>query len=879
LARRLLALVRNLLRRGRVEQELDDELRATFDLLVDEAVRAGATPAEALRRARLELGSVEARKDEVRDARAGGAFEAVLLDLRHALRLMRRAPAFTAVAIATLALGIGANAAIFGVAKSVLLDPPPYGEARRLSLVYAQRADQPAWRPLLQARIALELAARQRSFESVAAYDSVRDAVLGGDETPRLVRLAWVEPQLFSTLRVPAALGRAFREDDRAAGHVPASGAERGPDTARTVLVSHGAWQRLFAGDPHLVGRDVRLNGLPRTVIGVLPAGFVGPMGPADFYLAFELSAARETGAGWLRVVGRLKPGTSHEAAARDVASAWASSDAAAGFPGLALSAMPLGDAMAGSSRTPLLLLLASSALVLLVACANLAGVQLSRALSRRRELAVRAALGAGRGRLVRQLLVESTSLALAGGVAGLLLAQLLLRLLRGLAGPMLPAHAELSLDAFAVAAIAGLALACGVAFGLAPALAVSRSEGQPALRDDARGASEGRRPQRLRGALVAGQLALCASLLAGAGLLGRSLHAMATAPLGFDAGGVLSAQLRLPTRGYPTLESGTRFREQLLERVRALPGVDEAALANKVPTVDPRTDPFVLEGAPGDTAQMVAYASVSDDYFRLLRVPVREDRVFDASDREGSPATAVLGETLARRYWPGGGAVGARVRLGGALVTVVGVVGDVRNDLAAREAQPMAYRSFRQESTQRVAILLRTRGNPLAHVKPLEREVAALDAEVPLQQADALESAVGRALASRRLSVVMAAAFSALALVLAAVGVYAMFAGMAAAREREFGIRLALGSRPASIAGLLLRQGAGWMAAGTVGAVLGIAAVVRLLAGLLPGLRGLDPLALGGAALVLVGAAGIALLIPARRAARVDPVTALRAE
>ena len=877
--RRALNLWRNLVRRSRVEDGLDEELRATQELLVAERLRSGLTPAEAERAARLELGNRDSLKEEVRDVRAGASLEALLQDARHSLRLMRRTPAFTAVAVATLALGIGANAAIFGAAKSVLIDALPYADADRLALVYAHRVDGLLGRPLLQARIALEVVARQRSFQSIAAFDSVRDAVLGGDNAPRLVRLAWVEPHFFATLGVPVALGRSFREDDRAAGHVPASGAERGPDTARAVLLDYGAWQRLFGGDPDIVGREVRLNSLPRRVIGVLPQGFVGPAGPADFFLAFELLAARDVGAGWLRLVGRLETGMTHGAAARDIAAAWASRERPQDFDGLAMSAMPLREAMAGPTRTPLLLLLGSAALVLLVTCANLAGVLLSRALSRRKELAVRMALGAGRARLVRQLLVESTMLAAAGGAAGLLLAQLLLRLLRGLAGPVLPAYAELSLDPAAVLVIAAVAIGCGLGFGLAPALAVSRSEAQATLRDGARGASEGHRPRRLRGVLVAGQLALSASLLAGASLLGHSLYRMATAPLGIDAAGVLSAQLQLPTLAYPTLEARTQFRERLLERLRALPGVERVAVANKTPTVNPRADPFLVEGAPRESAQVVLYASVSDDYFRTLRVPVLEGRAFDASDRDGSPPTAVVAEALARRVWPGGGAVGARIRLGGVPVTVVGVVGDVRNDVALRDAQPMAYRSHRQESTQRVAILVRTHGNPLALAKPLEREIAALDPGLPLQQPTTLEEAVGQALAPRRLSVVLTSAFSALALLLAALGIYAMFAGMAAAREREFGIRLALGSRPAAIAGLLLRQGAGWMAAGLIGGVLGILAVIRVLGGLLPGLSGFDPLALGAAVLVMLAAAAAALLVPARRAARVDPVSALRTE
>jgi predicted permease len=727
------------------------------------------------------------------------------------------------------------------------------------------------------------IAARQRSFESLAAFSTRRDAVLGGEDFARIVTIVWVEPGLFTTLGVPAALGRTFQDDDRAKGHVPASGAEIGPDTARVVLLTHDAWQALFAGDPGVVGRDVRINGIHRTVIGVLPRGFVGPNGKADFYFAFDRGPALASGNNWLSLVGRLKRGTTQAVAQREVAALWASRENPKEYDGVGMSAMPLRDAMLGSTRTPLLVLLASAALVLLIACANLAGALLSRGLSRRKEFAVRAALGAGRGRIVRQLLTESTLLALAGGAAGLLLAQSMLSLLRGLARPVLPAYAELSLDPGVVVVTAVVALCTGLAFGLVPALDVGRSDAQGTLRpleDTARGASEGLRPRRLRGVLVAGQMALCASLLAGAGLLARSLWEMAAAPLGFDTAGVLTARFRLSTPDYPTVEARARFHEQLVERLRFLPGVDTVAIAHKIPTIDMRTASFTIEGAPPNAAQpYVVYASVSDDYFRTLRIPLRQGRTFDASDRTGGPGTAVISEGLARRYWPAGEALGSRIRLDGDLVRIIGIVGDVRNDLALPDADPMIYRSHRQESTQRFCVLLRTRGDPLALVKPLQREVAALDPSLPVQQAMTLDAAVGEGLAARRLPVMLMTAFGALALLLASVGVYGMFAGMAAAREREFGIRMALGSRPSAIARLMLRQGAGWMAAGLVGGALGITLVVQLLRGMVYGVPPFDPIALGSALAILVGCATVALLIPVRRAMRVDPIVALRAE
>jgi predicted permease len=879
---RLRIVFRNLLHRERVDGELDAELQATLELLVDEKIRSGMAPEAARRAARVELGSLESLKGHVQDERAGASLDSLLQDVRYALRLFRRAPGFTTVAILTLALGIGANAAIFGVVKSVLIDALPYAEADRLSRVQARVMDGASTgRPALSAAMVHEIASRQQVFESTAAFDGARDAVLGGEPYAQLVTRAWVEPGFFRTLGVGAALGRTFQDGDEARGHVPASGAERGPDNARGIVVTHAAWQRLFSGDPGIVGRDVVINAIPRTVVGVLPRGFVGPMGPVDFFFAFDLAPSVQSGAWWLGLVGRLEPGMTHAAAGRDVAALWASRDVLRELENLTMTVEPLRDSLAGRARTPLLVLLLSAALVLLVACANLAGALLARGLSRRKEFAVRVALGVGRGRLVRQLLTESAVLALAGGAAGLLLAYWLLQLLRGLAGPVLPSYAVLSLDPGVVLVTAVVSLGTGLAFGVAPALSVDRLDAQGALREDARGASEGHRPRRLRGVLVAAQMAVCITLLAGAGLLARSLWEMATRPLGFDPEGVLSATARLLPQDYPTLADRTRLREQLLERLRALPGVEAVAIANKPPALDPRRDGFAIEGRPEDaTLKMVVYASVSDDYFRTLRIPLRRGRTFDASDVENGPPVTVVSEALARRYWPGGDALGARIRLGGQIVTVVGVVGDVRLDLSQLESEPMAYRSHRQESTGRLCVLVRAaQGGPLVLVKPLERELAALDPTVPLQQTRDLETLVEDVLGSRRLPLLLIGAFGTLALLLASVGVYGMFAGMAAAREREFAVRVALGSGPGAIARLLLRQGSGWMAAGLAGGALGIVLAVRLLRGFVHGVPAFDPIALGSAFVALVGCAALALLVPVRRATRVDPITALRAD
>jgi predicted permease len=878
----IVSLWRNVVHRRRAERDLDDELRATFDLLIDERVAAGMRPEDARRAATLEMGRARVVKEHVRDARAGAALDVLFQDIGYALRLFRRAPGFTVVAIVTLALGIGANGAIFGVLKSVLLDALPYADADRLVHIFGP----------LSAGTIDEIRQRQRSFESIAAFTPfVDDAVYDSEEGARSVQIAWVEPGFFHTLGVSPVLGRTFKDDETASGLVPLSGGLLARDTARVVLLTHPAWERLFASSPNVLGRDVRINGMVRMVVGVLPPGFAGPMGAADFYLPFDLGpvvtnpvAVRRSQ--WLAAVARLKPGVTDDAARRDVAGIW--TDLLSSYPqdnsGLQVAAAPLRDALVGNTRIPLLLLIVSAALVLVIACANLANALLSRSISRRREFAIRVALGAGHRRLVRQLLTESVILALAGGAVGLLLAKSLLAFVRAVAPIALPAYADVSLDAGAIIVTTLVALCTGLVFGAAPAFAVEHFDAQRTLRDETRGATAGRRSRRVRGMLVAGQVALCVSLLAGAGLLIRSLWHMTTAPLGFEPAGVLTATIRLTSYDYPTPQARIHFLERFVNQLRGLPAVEAAATATSVPTVIRNRSGFAIEGAPATEAQrFVLVAAVSDDYFRALRIPLRQGRTFDAEDRFDAAPTVVISQSMARRYWPAGHALGARIHMGpnqtSPLVTIVGIVGDVRNDPARQDAEPMAYRSTRQTSAPLVRVLLRTRGSPLALVKPAEGALAALNRGVPLEQPMTLDDEIGNGFAIRRLPAMLIAAFAGLALLLVSVGIYGMFTSMGVAREQEFGIRMALGSRPGAIAGLMLREGAGSMAAGLAGGALGIVLVVRLLRGLLYDVPPFDPIALGSAVVILVCCATIALLIPVHHATRVDPITMLRAE
>jgi predicted permease len=887
LVRRILAVFRW----GAQDEDMDQEMAFHIEAMTREYVRSGMSEADAARVARQRFGSVLRHKETGHDVRTAH-LDQLADDVKSGLRQLVNARGFAFVAVITLALGIGVNAAVFTVVKSTLLDALPYSESDRLVRIYGGAANNASQtRGPLSAGTIDDIGARQQSFEHFAGFtDAAIEAVYGSDSGPQITTITWVEPPFFDTLGVSMMRGRAFRHDDAVNGLVPLSGGALGQDTGSPVIVSHPAWMRLFATDTNVIGRELRINGIPRTIVGVLPEGFIGPMGPVDFYLAFDRApvvanpiAARRSQ--WLGLIGRLKPGISQDAGTREVARIWTqlAREYAADNGTLSTTAMPLRDAMVGNTRAPLLVLMASAALVLLITCANLAATMLSRALSRRKEFAMRTALGAGHLRLVRQLLTESTVMALTGGVAGVLLAMLALDAIRDLAARALPVHANPTLDWGALLVTTALAVGTGLVFGIAPAIAIGRNDIQSTLRDESRGSTDSPQSRRLRGTLVAAQLALCVSLLVGTGLLTRSLWAMTGASLGFEPERVLTGVIQVPVRDYSTPESRIRFRQQFEERVRALSGVESVATATSVPTVIRQRSGVTLEGTPSGQAQpFVLSAAVSDDYFRTLHIPLRQGRTFDAQERVDSPRTTVISESMAKRFWPNGNAVGSRFRMGpdpnSPLLEVVGIVGDVRNDLARPDAEPMAYASTRQLPVPIVTFLIRTTGDPLALVRPIERELAALDRGLPLQQVRTLPDVLGSGVAGRRLPVLLMTGFGALALLLASVGVYSLFASMTAAREREFGVRLALGSRPLAIAALVLRQGAGWMAAGLALGAIGIVIVLQLVRDLLYGVSPFDPATIGGSIAILVACATIALLIPLHRATRVDATTALRA-
>jgi putative ABC transport system permease protein len=867
--------------------EVDDELRFHLEHRIQSYIANGMSP-EAARQAALErFGNVDGVRNvceqmltEHRKAEARrGWIDDLRQDVKFATRAAVRAPLFSLLAIVTLALGIGANSAVFGVVKSVLLDALPYSEPNELMRLYCPQRRGMQEKGAFSAGTVSDVRERQRSFSSLGAFDQPRDVVYMNSGTPQMVKAMFIEPQLFRTLGVSPIRGPGFQDADVLR------------DTTTVVMISYSAWQRLFAGDPGAIGKTVRLNGIPRTIVGILPRDFVPPEGDSDFFQPLGMSLLMGNpitvrGSHSYGFIGRLKPGVSEETARREMNAIGDELERlfAKDNLGIGLTAISLRDAMVGDTRGPLLVLLASAALVLVITCANLAGALLSRAISRRREMAMRVALGASSSRLVRQMLTESVLLALIGGIAGLALAMLGLRVLRGLALNVMPSYASLSLDTGAIIVTFALALATGIVFGIGPALSVARTDPQRTLRDEMHGASESGRSRHMRGVLVAGQIALCVSLLAGAGLLVRSLIAMTSAPNGFNPDNLLTFTLRPPDAKYGPTEARNQLYDRLFEKLRALPGVTGAAVTSSLPTKVQNSNGLFIEGspwAPNEPVPFIYTVGASEDYFRTMGIPLKQGRTFSTDDRPGVPPVIIINEAMAKKYWPNGHAVGARIHIGppnpeAPWITVIGVVGSVRNDPTHLAPDPMMYLPFRQESFGNT-IVIRTSVEPTSLTNSVRAAVASVDPMVPMYKVATMNAVLGDTFALRRLPVVLMTSFGVLALLLATVGVYAMFANMAAAREREFGVRMALGSSPGAIARLVLQQGGRWMALGLVIGAAGVVMAARLLRTQLFGVPQFDPVAIGAAVVVLLVCAGVALLVPVRRATRVDPISILR--
>jgi putative ABC transport system permease protein len=807
--------------------------------------------------------------------------------LRYATRILAKSPGFTAVAVITLALGIGANTAIFTVANALLLRPLPYSNPDRLVLISALKTAAPRdILPFSFPRFTL-ISEKNRSFSDVAAFtnETFNLTGLGQPEQLPAARVCW---NFFEVLGVRPALGRPFLLEEGQPGGKP------------VCLISHALWTRRFGARRDAIGRSITLDSSPYTIIGVLPRDFdFVPLGDGvDVWVpkVFELNLATteqiRAGAGYLRAVGRLRPELTVSQAQAEMGvlnrqyqrenQRLADAD-----PSESIRAADLQEQTVANVRPALLILCAAVGLVLLIACANVAGLLLSRALGRRKEIAIRAALGARRGRLIGQLLTESTLLALGAGMLGTLLSGLGARALIALGQDNLPRAGEIRFDWRVLAFTAGLSLLTGVLFGLLPAVQLSRTDLNSVLRSEGRGSTGTRMRNLMRSALVMAQVALSMILLVGAGLLIRSFVQLRSVRPGFDPRNVLTMRIALPPARYPNGPRMSAFFDQVVQQVSAMPGVRSAAVASALPVNPTRFSPVLVEGQPEvplGARPLLAIQMVSPRYFETLRIAFRQGRVFSASDNDGAPLVAVVNETMVRRFWPNGNPVGKHLLLGRMtkstqVVTVVGVAADVNNLSLSAAPNAEVYLPFPQRPWASMNLLVRTAGDPRNWAGTARAAVAAVDRDQPVTDVNTMEDVLASSTAQQRFSVYLLGVFSMTALVLAAVGLYGTITYSVAERTQEMGIRIAMGAETGDILRMVVGQGLSIAVAGlAIGTVTALAAT-RLIAGLLFEVSSTDPFSFVASALLFIAIAALASYLPARRATRVAPTDALRHE
>jgi putative ABC transport system permease protein len=862
--------------------DLDRELRAHLENEADDLRARGLSEADARTAARLALGSEAIIREEVRALSPWAALDDAAQDVRYGLRLLRKYPGFAVVAALTLALGVGATTTIFSVVHAVLLRPLPYADADRLAMVWenvnlpqyknAQNAPAPGnfrdWRA--QNSTMLDLAAMRDGAWSLTDHgDPVR---VGGE---------MVSASLFRLLQIEPALGRTFSADEDRAS------------PSRVVLLGHGLWVDRFGSDPSIVGRTIHLNDEPYTVVGVMPRGFQFPDTDDQLWVPLGLSPDQlaNHGSHFLRVIGRLKPDATIARAQADLETVAArltkqypDSNTSVGVTVLSLPEQTVGDV-----RRPLLVLLGIVGFVLLMVCANIGNLLLARASVRGREFAVRAALGASRTRLLRQMLAESVLLAAAGGALGLALAWWGVAALRWLAPANLPRLDDIAVNGSVAAFNFVVALAAGVVCGILPALHSQVRDLHGALKDEARASSAGVR-LRARNLLVVTETALGVVVLVGAGLLLRSFVHLSQVPLGFKPDGVLTFRVVLPTARYRTEPQRTAFYGQLMERLQALPGVKSVAGITAVPLgATGRTTGVSIEGqpppAPGQV-RMVDFRTVSPGYFNAMSIPLLEGRDVAWSDTNTTTLSIVISETMARTFWPNQQAIGQRIKPGRPdnpqipWLTVIGIAADVRQVDLVRTPRPAMYVPASQDQGTGDTLrdwIVRTGGDPAALTASIRSAVWALDSTLPITRVQTLDQVKSAATASQQFNLLLVGLFGVLALVLAAVGLYGVTAYSVSQRTRELGIRVALGARRGALLRLVLAQGARLTLIGLAIGTTAALALTQVMSTLLFGVGARDPLTFVGVALLLLAVSLAASFVPAQRATRVDPVVALR--
>jgi putative ABC transport system permease protein len=893
--------LRSLFRRREADMDLDDELRDHVEQKTEEHVAKGLAPKEARRQVLLEMGGIEKCKEECRETRRVNWVQDIIQDLHFGLRMFAKSPGFSAIAILTMALGIGATTAVFSLVDATLLHPLPYPHPEELvriedDLPGVGATDAgisiPEWKDLQRSGI----------FQYVVP-EIFGSANLTGASQPSRVQYEGVAPGYFAMLGVKPELGDTFDPQDQTPGF-----------TLDTVITD-GLWKRAFGSDPHILGKSIRMDNDLYRVIGVMPPGFRDPGRTADernteqwAALGFSDDPARASNRSLrlpLETVGRLKPGLTLAAAQSQLDALVASlqkqfPDAYPADSKWTVRLVPLKENVVGNVRQSLILLLGAVALVLLIGCVNVANLLLARASARSREMAVRQALGAARKRLVRQLLTETLLLSLLGGVAGLVILLCMNGFLLRLIPESLPRLNDLSINWTVMLFALAASLAAGVIFGVAPARQAGCLDLANRLREGrgSRGSAEQTRTRRV---LVVTEFALSLVLMLAAGLLLRSFWDLYKAPLGFNPQHVMSVQLWLPSPNdpktdiYGTAPQEAVFAHELLRRSRLLPGVREAALGAE-PSIplqhDGNRSQLIVEGRETQSKQppLVERSDVTPEYFHLLGIPALRGRLFNDGDDEKAPLVAVINQAMARTYWRGEDPLGKRLMLGRGRpgvglhvrktwITIVGVIADARTESLANASVPQIYLSLYQDTPKELAIFLRGDLNADAIPQEVRAMVQSVNPELPVYGAKTLDDAVSASLEQRRFSMDIVAAFAITALLLAALGIYGVVSYIVSERTRDIGMRLALGAARGNILAMVLRQGLGLAMAGAALGLVGSVIVSHLMAGLLYGVMPTDPLTFVGVTLVLTVVALAACYIPARRAMRVDPMIALRYE
>lgn len=862
------------------ERELDEEMRFHLEMEAKRHEERGLSPQAARALAEREFGRVERYKDEVRDVRGITWMDDVSRDVRFAVRTLRKSPTFVLVAVLCLALGIGANAAIFSVVDAVLLRPLPYAEPSQLVRLYETMPARGPWNGSVSWANYVEWVEQARSFSALAAYTDQSKNLSGTEGGAERLQAIASTANLFEVLGVQPRLGRGFQPGEDAAG------------AAQVVVLREGLWQRRFGANPAILGQTLTLDGQPYTVIGVMPETVRFPAGSqTDIFIPLVRpdDFATHRGHHFLSVVGRLGSGVALEAAnselrqvARRIEEAWPREQT-----GRSTSAVPLTETVVGQVRPALLMLLGAVGLVLLIACANVANLLLARAASRQQEVAIRLALGASRARIVRQMLVEGLLLSLGGAMLGLLLAVWGLSALETLVQNALPLTGGIPLHGRIFGFLLLVASASAVIFGLVPALQATRGDLRSNLTGTGTKATGSSSHHRFRSGLVVAEIALSLILLVGAGLLMRDFVKLLRTEPGLDATNVLTVHLPVPAGKYAGDQLGPRLLEPVLERARSLPGVKSAGIINLLPIQEAYTNgSYTVEGepppAPGQEP-MAEWRFTSPTLFQSLGIPLLAGRDFTDDDGHHEARPIIINEALARLHFQGQSPLGRHLNFDGETATIIGVVGDVRQ--AGLDKQPLPeihipynHRSYGQWISE-VTLVLKTTVTPTSVVSALRDAVRSVDADQPLYHVLTMEEIIAGSVAERRLNLMLLGTFALIALVLATAGLYGVISYLVAQRTREIGIRVALGARTRDVVWLVMRQGGRLTVVGIAVGIAGALGLSRVMESLLYGVSARDPVTLVALAAFLGCIALVATWLPARRAARVDPVIAIKSE